>query len=369
MSGLRRTAREHLRALGIEGVVIYGLRRNNHSHHYIHKAFFKAFQDIAQEEIGLEVLWCDDVPGQWNERRNLLFLIYAVPGHSDQHVPLKGENYYLVHGTSSEHALKYLTCFEQTLFFDEYRGDPNSSVRLAQNYIASALIPEGRATSAPFVRYSDEPSSFFEHVSASTRTVVTTWGTDLLPQEIESGIPNLPSLAKGRRHNKSMVFVGSVWHRNVSEMGVLVDACREAGLRAEIFGGFIDEEFIARYGSEAVIERRALSDEESRDLIARARFAPTVQGAAQVGYYVPCRLFKNLSYGSAAFSNNPILADALDTGCVVDSDVSRLIQIGAQSPLNFDVEYLSSGMREVALKHTYLSRINFLLEHLVAMKP
>jgi len=359
---------EHLRALGVKGVVIYGLLSNNHSHHYIHKSFHKAFQSIIEEEPDLEVHWCDDTPNVLNENRNMLFLSYAIPGYCDRFIPLNNSNFYLVHGTSSENALRYMTCFDKTLFFDEYRGDPNSQARMAHNYVANALISSAQVSVTAFQRCNPDPRAFYEHVNASTRTVVTTWATDLLPHEIESATPELKPLMEVRRASKSVVFVGSVWHRNLEAMHTLVDACCKLGLTLEIYGGFIDDGFRERHAGSAIVEKRDVSDEESRWLISRAHLAPTVQGEGQIGYYVPCRLFKNLSYGAAALSNNRLLAELLDTGCLVETDMQKLIELGSQSARNFDIDHLEHAMMEVARKHTYLSRINFLLQNLVALQ-
>ncbi|KRE12004.1 hypothetical protein ASE63_19995 [Bosea sp. Root381] len=271
-----------------------------------------------------------------------------------------------MHGTSGATSTRYIDdIFERTLFFDEFRGDPNAPVRLAQNHVFQHLVKNRPAAEADFLPASGDRDLPFEYFSKSTRTLVTAWATDLLPGEIDQALAGIPKLASKQQANENVVFVGSVWHRNIAELGELVGACVSEGLRLQIYGGCIDREFIRNYGHQADIIEGAVSDEEARKLTGEARIAPSIQGAGQIGYYIPCRIFKNGSYGSALVSNNRLITSIFGSDCIIDRNISSLIRSSLNDTRINDADYLSSVMQDIAQKHTYFNRIETMLRHLV----
>lgn len=365
MQDVRRSSLESLRALNVDEVIIFGIRNPTHTHHYIHKSFYEGFASIINDLSSIKLSWVENYPVDASLFNKKLFLTYSIPGYFDSNVPISKNNYYLVHGTTGESSRKYLDVFDRTLFFDEFRGDPNSQDRLGKNYIAQETWQEYDNFAPDFVALDKLSSSPFEYFSRSTRTLVTAWATDVLPEQIFQHIRRLPYFIEKQKSSKSVVFVGSVWHRNIEVMTTLARACKSLNLRLEVYGGLMDDLFIKECGGEAKIVNSAISDEDARKLISEAKLAPSIQGEGQVGYYIPCRIFKNGSYGSALITNNPLISQILESECFVNEDISKLIYDSINNEHIHDVDYLSSSMIEIAENHTYLNRIDTMLKHLL----
>ena len=117
------------------------------------------------------------------------------------------------------------------------------------------------------------------------------WATDLLPHEIEE----TKDIIRARYRNKALfpgtkvLFVGTVWHRNEIVLSQFAEVCKKHGLQFSI-------EHI----------------EKVNDLVAATYscyMAPAIQGAGHIqshtSFYVPCRIFKNITYGALGVTNNP----------------------------------------------------------------
>lgn len=108
------------------------------------------------------------------------------------------------------------------------------------------------------------------------------WGTDLMPDEFYPPIYNGES--------KMAAFVGSVWDGHGQGN---VDAIRELQVALE------------RHGLEFV-HRAGVDDSTNAELVRASRIAPAVTGQWQVQHeYLPCRVWKNVSYGALAVTNVP----------------------------------------------------------------
>ncbi|MGK7871397.1 hypothetical protein [Falsiroseomonas sp. E2-1-a20] len=352
-----------LRSIGVGRVIIYGLKRNNHTHHFIHSAFFNAFSQIcANTDISVE--WVEDHEGSLPEPEGALILAYCLSGWHDTHLPLSENAFYLVHGTSKNHVTRYfdLAKARRVLFFDEHRGDPRLPKVAEQNVVATHWYTDRPGVAAASFSSIENPNgATWEYASDALRTVVTTWGTDLLPDQVKAQSAKLEAVLEARRSNRMAVFVGSVWTRNIGEMALFSDAAKLAGLSAHIVGGWIDAEFAQRFGASAKIETRSVTDDENRDLVAGSLLAPAIQGAGQLNSYVPCRIFKNISYGAFGLTNNPLVRDIMPAHVKYHPDIAGLLKVAVGEELSFNISRLREAMDFVAEHHTYLNRIDLLL--------
>ena len=95
--------------------------------------------------------------------------------------------------------------------------------------------------------------------------------------------------------------------------------------------------------------------------VREAFLAPTLVGAwQQVHGYIPCRGFKNVSYGALLATNSFEMYDVLDGLGVYAADIATLWERASEQRNNYQM--IESAMRLVKEKHTYQNRISSILE-------
>lgn len=160
------------------------------------------------------------------------------------------------------------------------------------------------------------------------RTLFQPWGTDLLADEF------LPPVYNTSNH---VVFVGSVWdgngQGNVRAIGELKRVLDQKRLVFQHLYHIGDQENIA--------------------VVRDARLAPAVAGEWQVEHnYLPCRYFKNVSYGALGITNVPKIRDLVGEAFFEGHSVQSLIENALDLPENVYLE-LVEGQQEAVSKYTY----------------
>ena len=124
----------------------------------------------------------------------------------------------------------------------------------------------------------------YRFYSKEGRILFQPWGTDLLPEEFFDPVYNLQS--------NEVTFVGAIWSDqyqgtelgNEQVINELRELLKERGLRFRAL--------------------THITDTENLSAVRTARLAPAFAGSWQVDHdYLPCRVFKNVSYGAIAITN------------------------------------------------------------------
>ena len=94
--------------------------------------------------------------------------------------------------------------------------------------------------------------------------------------------------------------------------------------------------------------------------------APAITGFWQqdVGY-IPCRIFKNISYGCIGITNSKYVADIIKGNCIYDKDSRELYKKTKeflQQPNDIIKKSLRMQMENVKSYHTYLNRVDDILK-------
>jgi hypothetical protein len=165
------------------------------------------------------------------------------------------------------------------------------------------------------------------------------WATDLLPHEIEANKPS--KIFKS--DSKVVNYVGTIWEANRRETADFDRACGENGiLFRQIRGG--------------------VSIEENVRLIKESYLAPAIIGSGHPVGYIPCRAMKNLSYGSYPITNSSYINDFFDGRLIYNPDPYKLFFDAREQLSYIPLRTLHSLMDYVSENHTYLNRIERLLE-------
>ena len=286
-----------------EKVIVWGHKLHSHTHSYIHGAFDKAFRHLGYETYWLDN--ADDVSGMNFE--NCLFI---TEGQVDQNIPKVKTGKYVLHNCDIQ----------------KYHG---------MHTLALQVYTNGREKSCGVFGKEIEPCVFYDE---DNRTIYQPWATDLLPEEISKE----PVFVE----NGKVGWVGSVWggyHGNDTELIPFIDTCGERGF-----------EFMS-------ISPGSCSFEQNRTAIAGVEIAPAIVGRWQkVNGYIPCRIFKNISYGKLGLTNSKTVFDLLD-GNVIYGSSEELLEKYISTEASRRVSLFNNAVSLIKNKHTYINRINSIL--------
>ena len=179
---------------------------------------------------------------------------------------------------------------------------------------------------APYRRYSREGRILFQP-----------WGTDLLAEEFMEPIFNATS--------SDVTFVGAIWSDqyqgtelgNEQVIGELRSAIAARGLTFRTLTHITDEQNVAAVRS--------------------ARLAPAFAGGWQVSHnYMPCRVFKNVSYGVAAITNIPAFHDLFGSWNIKGDNMVETMN-NALSLRSSDYVHLVTEQQRIVAHYTYRESI------------
>ncbi len=256
-----RTGRSvQLSELVFDRLVLWGLRDEFRDMTHI----FSGFRHAA-ERLGLDVVWVNDTETDAHAVRPGA-LVVAYNGAS-VHVPCVQGARYLLHNLGGDPLLGRL---------------PEASWLLYQVYTDDLMTADGPA-------WGCEQWDLFTFFQRDGRALFQPWGTDLLPDE------HHPPVFSGS--SRVINWVGSVWDNelgqgNESAIAELVGVLGARGLEFR--------------------QHQAVAVDDMITLVRGSRIAPAFAGEWQVAQgYLPCRLFKNVSYGQLGITNVPRFADLL----------------------------------------------------------
>jgi len=167
--------------------------------------------------------------------------------------------------------------------------------------------------------------------SVEGRVLFQPWGTDLLSEEFMDPVFNPMS--------RTAAFVGAIWSElhqdgdlgNQESINILRNVLRENGLTFE--------------------HRTQVSVAENINAVREARVAPAITGGWQVAHgYLPCRIFKNVSYGTLGFTN--VAAARFLLGDFAGRSIEELVPMVLRLRKNEYEEIVREQQRKVA-SYTY----------------
>lgn len=293
--------------MNFEKVVIWGHKLHSHTHSYIHLGFFNAFKHL-------------EYPTYWFDNSDVIKIniertLFLTEGNVDEKIPINKSCYYVMHNCNAE----------------KYKDIPISH-RLAMQVYTHDAPSCGTRMLKPFHYYLDNLLFF-------------PWATDLLPAEIDTEIELLKN-RKSDIHRNESNFVGmpvGIW----KEFKII---CGKKGITYKACGGFTGTH---------------VDSKTNKKLIQRSIIAPALQSEWQVEHgYIPCRIFKNISYGKMGMTNNKTVWELFGGKILYDQNVGNLVDKGLafeKQPFERKKEQILSLMREVRDNHTYLNRVESIL--------
>ena len=236
---------------------------------------------------------------------------FFTEGQVDKKIPLREDCIYLLHN-----------CYD-----DKYKPliEKNRAFRM-QTYTDDAL--KYNLTKVEDCIYADYGG----------KCIYFPWATDLLPHEIDANKPAQPF----NRDSRIVRWVGTIGGErfgNIDQINPFIAACSANGI--------------------AFDQVMRVSVDENIRRIKESYMAPTIVGQWQydVGY-VPCRIFKNISYGQMGITSSPRIYELFQHKVIYNSDTYQLFYDAKNYLEKMSLEELHSLMDFVRDHHTYINRIN-----------
>jgi hypothetical protein len=304
-------------------VVVWGHVEGTHTHSWIHYGFYRALK-----HMGLEASWLDDTRRNAHRLRDVERAVIITEGQADDRLKKVLRPKWIVFGHNSV----------PEDYRDRCRFVPVHVDMLDQTGYRNPRWHPG-------VRNAPEAEQSANRVAPLDQGINVLWATDLLPHEIQ--------FTPHRTDGDDVVFVGTVWSYNAEELEQFSALVAERGLRWEV-----------HQNVDAV---------RHEQIVRSARFAPALQGAWQVDHgYIPCRLFKNISYSQLGLSNNPSALKIFDKDeLVCRTSMSDMIDAALEAEEAGIVDDMVRGAQNtVRERHTYINRVRELLAfHLEHVAP
>ncbi len=290
-------------------VVIWGHKLHSHTHSYIHNAFYVAFK-----HLGYKTYWFDNQDNIDDfDFTNTLFL---TEGQVDSGMPVRNDCKYILHNCDGA----------------RYQNLDKKNYFTLQVYTDDVLPRNVHKVEACI--YYDYPG----------RCVFMPWATDLLPHEIDEIMLKIPHIRK----SSTVYWIGTIgggYFGNEHQIDPFINACKENRCN--------------------FVRSSNVSFEENKRLVLESYMAPAIVGEwqAKVGY-IPCRIFKNISYGKMGITNSKRVFELFEGKVVYNSDTYALFSDAKKRLESMKIEDLYDLMNFVKTKHTYINRIQTLLTFL-----
>ena len=287
-------------------VIIWGHPLHSHTHSYIHGAFFRTFQYLRYE-----VYWVSDS----DEIKNLDLkdALFITEGQVDSSIPKRKDCYYILHNCKAQ----------------EYRELFDSNRCISLQVYTHDCLP-----------YASEKLGECMYSNVAGKIIFLPWATDLLPYEIDEMKKHILE-----KKDHTITWIGTIGEGifgNKKEIDGFATACQE---NAMIF---------QRYTN--------VSADKNIELIQKSYLAPALQGAWQCEKgYIPCRIFKNISYGQWGITNNKTVYDLFEGRIIYNSDTYQLFYDAQAYVATASINELYALMDFVKDNHTYINRIEMLL--------
>lgn len=293
-------------------VIIWGHKLDTHTHSYIHYGFYRAFR-----YLGYETYWLDDK----DDISNMAFddCLFLSERQVESGLPYSKSSKYIFHSIAQSNK-PYI--YEPDLIID---------------------ILQTKCILSSYQKINDFTYS-------DNKVLIQPWATDLLPYEFDYEAAILPREPKA-------YFVGSVvcagWNDNNSEIREFENECSLRGIEFDFRG---------------LYTKGPISADQCILLMRKGIAAPTIQSKSQIDAgYIPCRIFKNISYGHYAMTNSEAIYSLFKVympNMIYDTPKNMLDRLFELKNKDTENKILIEQMKYIQNNHTYINRINSIFDHI-----
>lgn len=306
-------------------VIVWGYPLGSHTHSYIHGAWVKALTCL-----GLPVSWYHD--GNFPATEDFSNCCFITEGWADKQIPVVASSTYFVH--IAPNPAKYL---EKGARLIEIRHN----VERINDYNYLYTLPTDAEALSPDTLYRLEPNDAavaakrgrpVSHVPYEA--VYMYWATDLLPHEIDYEDASAP-------HEKVLYHIGTL----------------DGGHPLKNMKPVAEAEGVAFVHKNPW--QTPLSYEEHIRLMKASYCCPDYRNYVGIDSerkgYIPCRVFKAISYGQSGITNSERTKALLGDHVEYVSSLTEIFSVTERR--KEDVRWRQAAMKHVAERHTYIHRL------------
>ena len=326
--------------MGIKRVIIWKhLFKINQSgsHTFIHQAYYNAFK-----YLNYETYWCDNL--EELNIDNYEGTLFFLEGNHDG-LPLRDDCYYVLHHVDNKPFIEKGCKF----------------VNLCNFLLKSALVNESynypldnSGQHGKYPLYSTEKIKPHLHYDIKNKAIYQPWGTNLLPHEINDEPINY-------KKSSELNFIGSVWSENINQILPMIQNVIDNGINFNIYGWLQFNDL----KHNKIIHKSlcGLPESDAIDIVKSSIFYPDVRGEHHINLgYIPCRLFKNISYGCMPITNSKLAFEFFEEDILYSPNTKDFLNISVKYYNNRDIEREKRMIKFVKENHTYVNRVNDLVD-------
>lgn len=287
-------------------VIIWGLPLHSHTHSYIHNGFFR-----ASKKLGYDVEWVDN-----KESNEFKDSIIITEKGSLKNLAIEDTSVYFIHNLT-----------------DDFEKPEQDNVH---NFF---VYHTGYSKSMDQLEKIDNYSWY----DSETGTPVIMWATDLLPEEFEEPVFHNDELPSNN-------FVGTVQGNNLISFAQIGADKGKDFINYGGYTGFPDEngnDFFSVKGNIRAIQESYLSFDIREDFHLK-------------NGYIPCRVFKNISYGKWTGTNAVNAKNFFGEYLTTQQNLNNLYEQLEEDSRSASYEKVKDAMNYVKENHTYVNRIQSL---------
>lgn len=317
-------------------VIVWGFKPKNgyvdNTISYVWESFYNAFV-----YMGFETYWFPDEEITGFDFSNCIFLVEA---YQDNFIPLNKTSVYFVH--CAYNPAKYVNNVAK---FIDMRYNLNKIDHPNYKYEINKNEIDKLGKSVYYEKSTDKVirlvNGKVDYNIDDFDKIYMSWATNLMPNQIKEDDIYL------ERENK-VYFLGTLSNDGDYANVNLINEFSQECVRNNI-------EFIVNN-----FYNRQLSDDEYVQLCKKSLLGFDLRCKAHVDWgHIPCRIYKNISYGHLGMTNSPEVFNELEGHCVFNSNVSELFY-DCMSKKN-DYEFIRQSLIYVRDNHTYVNRVQSML--------
>lgn len=329
-----------MKSIKFKKVIIWGYPLYSHTHSFVHYGWHKAFK-----YLGYETYWFDD--NNFPEDFDFNECLFITEGYADKKIPVVKSSVYFVHVCIDP--AKYLAAGSRLV-------DIRFNLKRTKDFSYDYTRLDDKLTKLDaftFYEKNANDSALVERYRKGTagyEAVYMYWATDFLPADI-----NFTDAFIER--TGTVYHVGSYWSANRRELQLFEKSLKAQGLSLEIRDPW----------------KIKTTNEEAVRLVQQSYIAPDIRGSGvtcdnssaeecnhlTIGY-IPCRTFKNISYGQLGITNSHAVKELMGDFVVYSNNVEELLECAEPHRKNY--EKILAGMAYVRDHHTFVNRAQTLLE-------
>lgn len=314
------------------------------THSYIHGGWYKGFKSL-----GYDTHWFHDGNHPSIETFDYNNALFITEGYADVKIPIISSSIYFVHICINPE--KYLGKVKRLIEI-RYLVDSIRDCNYEYTLYKSKFIKISDATYYEKLTDNGGLRNHYENPKKMDyECIYTCWATDLLPEEIKE--ENID-----KKRDRCIYWCGSYDRNNNPELRKFIETAEKEGI-------------VFRFNNPW---NNPLSYETVMDLTMKSLMSPDIRCSGdpnkvrigetgtchkQIGY-IPCRILKAISYGLLGITNSRHVWELLDKKVIYNDDEGQLF-LDAMKEID-NKELIREQMKIVKEKHTYINRINDLLD-------